>query len=139
MLNNNLSYPKYIYFLFYGMNNNNNAFHQLQDVQMLNNIIDQVCDRPMSKSTHLSGFQDDDDDEDEGPKFKEVASEYLAETAKVLCIWDCCTLWLKVSEVLAFLVFDPFTELTITLCIVVNVLFMAMDHYSIEYDLNGGM
>ena len=114
-------------------------FFQFQDVQMLNNIIDQVCDRPMSKSTHLSGFQDDDDDEDEGPKFKEVASEYLAETAKVLCIWDCCTLWLKVSEVLAFLVFDPFTELTITLCIVVNVLFMAMDHYSIEYDLNGGM
>ena len=30
---------------------------------MLNNIIDQVCERPMSKSTHLSGF---DEDEDEG-------------------------------------------------------------------------
>lgn len=103
---------------------------------MLNNIIDQVCERPMSKSTHLSGF---DDDEDEGPDYKAIISEYAAEAGKVLCIWDCCTLWLKVSEVLAYLVFDPFTELTITLCIVVNVVFMALDHYSLEYDANGGM
>jgi hypothetical protein len=46
---------------------------------------------------------------------------------------------LKASEVLAYLVFDPFTELTITLCIVVNVIFMALDHYNIDYDANGGM
>lgn len=103
---------------------------------MLNNIIDQVCERPMSKSTHLSGF---DEDEDEGPKYKEIFSEYATEASKVLCIWDCCTLWLKVSEVLAYLVFDPFTELFITLCILVNVAFMALDHYSIDYDENGGM
>ena len=108
----------------------------LQDVQMLNNIIDQVCERPMSKSTHLSGF---DEDEDEGPKYKEIAMEYMKEASKVLCIWDCCTLWLKVSEGMAYLVFDPFTELTITLCIVINVIFMALDHYTIEYDENGGM
>ena len=38
------------------------------------------------------------------------------------------------SELLAILVFDPFTELFITLCIAVNVLFMAMDHYLLEYD-----
>lgn len=31
-------------------------------------------------------------------------------------------------------VFDPFTELFITLCIAVNVIFMAMDHYNLEYD-----
>ena len=105
---------------------------------MLNSIIDQVCERPMSKSTHLSGFGDDDD-EDEGPNYKAIMAEYLAESLKVLCIWDCCTLWLKVSEVLAYLVFDPFTELTITLCIVVNVVFMALDHYSIDYADNGGM
>ena len=110
----------------------------LQDVQMLNSIIDQVCERPMSKSTHLSGFGDDDED-DEGPNYKAIMTEYLTESLKVLCIWDCCTLWLKVSEVLAYLVFDPFTELTITLCIVVNVLFMAADHYSIDYADNGGM
>lgn len=31
-------------------------------------------------------------------------------------------------------VFDPFTELFITLCIAVNVIFMAMDHYNLEYE-----
>ena len=110
--------------------------YDFQDVQMLNNIIDQVCERPLSKSTHLSGF---DEDDEEGPNYKLIMMEYISEVLKVLCIWDCCTLWLKVSEVLAYLVFDPFTELTITLCIVVNVVFMAMDHYLIEYDENGGM
>lgn len=105
---------------------------------MLHNIIDQVSERPMSKSTHVSGFVNDDDD-DEGPKYKEIFCEYFKKSINVLCIWDCCNIWLKASEVLAFLVFDPFTELTITLCIVVNVIFMALDHYNIDYDANGGM
>lgn len=43
-------------------------------------------------------------------------------------------IWIKTSEVLAFFVFDAFTELFITLCIVVNVFFMSLDHYTIEYD-----
>ena len=30
--------------------------------------------------------------------------------------------------------FDPFTELFITLCILVNVIFMALDQYDIQYD-----
>ena len=42
--------------------------------------------------------------------------------------------WLKVSEFLSILVFDPFTDLFITLCIAVNVLFMALDHYILEYN-----
>lgn len=40
--------------------------------------------------------------------------------------------WLK--NIYKFKVFDPFTELFITLCIAVNVIFMAMDHYNTEYD-----
>ena len=36
----------------------------------------------------------------------------------------------QISEVLAFVVFDPFVELTITLCIIVNVLFMCFDRYA---------
>ena len=57
----------------------------------------------------------------------------------LLCFWDCTNIWIKISEVFAFLVFDPFTELFITLCIVVNVIFMALDQYHLEYDWNGGM
>ena len=101
----------------------------------MHNIVDQVSERPLSKSTHLSGFADDDDD-DEGPKIKEIIIEHLREAAQILCIWDCCGIWLKISSLFAYLVFDPFTELVITLCIVVNVIFMAMDHYDITYDPN---
>jgi len=65
--------------------------------------------------------------------------DWTIKSTKVGCIWDCCWLWIKISEILAFCVFDPFTELFITLCIVVNVVFMALDQYDIEYDFNGGM
>ena len=53
---------------------------------------------------------------------------------QILCTWDCGIVWIKFSEVLAFIVFDAFTEFVITLCIIVNVVFMAMDHYTLEYN-----
>jgi hypothetical protein len=112
----------------------------LQDVLVLNSIIDQVAERPRQSmgGARFSTYRDDDD-EDEGPKFKDICAEYTKKFINIFCIWDCCWLWLRVSELLALLVFDPFTELFITLCIIVNVLFMAADHYDIEYDSSGGM
>ena len=47
-------------------------------------------------------------------------------------MWDCCWLWIKFAKLVELLVFDPFVELFITLCIVVNTLFMAMDHYGMN-------
>uniref|UniRef100_A0A8C3MHY1 Sodium channel protein n=1 Tax=Geospiza parvula TaxID=87175 RepID=A0A8C3MHY1_GEOPR len=44
-------------------------------------------------------------------------------------IWDCCPLWLLIKKFVKFVVMDPFTDLTITLCIVLNTLFMALEHY----------
>ena len=79
--------------------------------------------------------KDDEEDEDyEGPEFKTVALDNLKKVSTVLCVWDCARVWIRFSELLAILVFDAFTELFITLCIAVNVLFMALDHYKIEYD-----
>ena len=51
----------------------------------------------------------------------------------ILCIYILYLLMLH-PQVLSIIVFDPFTELFITLCIVVNVLFMSADHYDVEYD-----
>ena len=99
---------------------------------VLNDIIDQVSERPMSKATHLSNAFDDDDEE--GPKFKDICCDYFKRCIGITCVWDCCQLWIKIAQVMSFVVFDPFTELFITLCIVVNVVFMALDHYSMEYD-----
>lgn len=56
-------------------------------------------------------------------------------TIDILCVWDCCQLWLTVQGWVAFVVFDPFVELFITLCIVVNTLFMALDHHDMDKDM----
>lgn len=45
----------------------------------------------------------------------------------VLCIWECCGSWLKIQRLIGLVVFDPFTELFIILCILINTLFMALD------------
>lgn len=54
---------------------------------------------------------------------------------KVL-IWNCCTPWLKFKNIIHLIVMDPFVDLGITICIVLNTLFMAMEHYPMteEFD-----
>ncbi|XP_060794420.1 sodium channel, voltage gated, type VIII, alpha subunit a isoform X11 [Neoarius graeffei] len=44
-------------------------------------------------------------------------------------IWECCPIWLKIKEIVNLIVMDPFVDLAITICIVLNTLFMAMEHY----------
>ena len=65
---------------------------------------------------------------------KDVIISYLKTGCDIFCVWDGCGLWLKLSEFFAFLVFDPFIDLFITLCIAVNVVFMSLDQYSTRYD-----
>ncbi|XP_033022295.1 sodium channel protein type 1 subunit alpha isoform X2 [Lacerta agilis] len=49
--------------------------------------------------------------------------------ANIFLIWDCCPCWLKVKHFVNIVVMDPFVDLAITICIVLNTLFMAMEHY----------
>ncbi|XP_045154871.1 sodium channel protein type 3 subunit alpha isoform X1 [Echinops telfairi] len=49
--------------------------------------------------------------------------------ANMFLIWDCCEAWLKVKHLMNLIVMDPFVDLAITICIVLNTLFMAMEHY----------
>lgn len=49
--------------------------------------------------------------------------------AETFLIWECCPAWLKIKKVVKLIVMDPFADLTITICIVLNTLFMAMEHY----------
>lgn len=79
-------------------------------------------------------FPTEDDDED-GPTFKEKALEATMKAIDVFCVWDCCWAWLKFQSFISFIVFDPFVELFITLCIVVNTLFMALDHHDMDRDM----
>ncbi|XP_007069104.2 sodium channel protein type 4 subunit alpha [Chelonia mydas] len=49
--------------------------------------------------------------------------------AQTFLVWDCCPLWLKLKAFIRLIVMDPFVDLGITICIVLNTLFMAMEHY----------
>ncbi|XP_069560724.1 sodium channel protein type 4 subunit alpha A [Brachyistius frenatus] len=50
--------------------------------------------------------------------------------------WDCCVQWIVFKKWVLFVVMDPFVDLGITICIVLNTLFMAMEHYPMtpEFD-----
>ncbi|XP_070433323.1 sodium channel protein type 10 subunit alpha isoform X1 [Equus przewalskii] len=56
----------------------------------------------------------------------------LTRLAQKYLIWECCPTWVKLKTFLFEIVTDPFAELTITLCIVVNTVFMAMEHHGMS-------
>ncbi|XP_019113443.1 sodium channel, voltage gated, type VIII, alpha subunit b isoform X6 [Larimichthys crocea] len=49
--------------------------------------------------------------------------------ANTFLIWECFPMWLKIKHIVYLIVMDPFVDLAITICIVLNTLFMAMEHY----------
>lgn len=76
-------------------------------------------------------FQQPEEEEEE-PTFKEKMLAACLKGIDIFCVWDCCWCWLKLQHWVGLLVFDPFVELFITLCIVVNTLFMALDHHDMD-------
>uniref|UniRef100_A0A3B3XZD5 Sodium channel protein n=1 Tax=Poecilia mexicana TaxID=48701 RepID=A0A3B3XZD5_9TELE len=49
--------------------------------------------------------------------------------ANIFLKWDCCGCWRWLKKLLYTIVMDPFVDLAITICIVLNTVFMAMEHY----------
>ncbi|XP_037379353.1 sodium channel protein type 9 subunit alpha [Talpa occidentalis] len=49
--------------------------------------------------------------------------------AHTFLIWNCSPYWIKFKRLIYFIVMDPFVDLAITICIVLNTLFMAMEHH----------
>ncbi len=95
---------------------------------------DKVITKQPRKGVAVPHKQEEEDDEYEGPDFKSVLWNNTKHVLDILCIWDCTRWWIRFSELLSLIVFDAFTELVVTICIIVNVLFLALDHYSLEYD-----
>ncbi|XP_037971766.2 sodium channel protein para isoform X12 [Plutella xylostella] len=108
----------------------------MRDVMVLNEIIEQAGRQSRTSDQNVSVyyFPTAEDDED-GPTMKEKLLECLMKGIDIFCVWDCCWLWLEFQKYVALLVFDPFVELFITLCIVVNTLFMALDHHDMDRDM----
>ncbi|XP_017114858.1 sodium channel protein para isoform X41 [Drosophila elegans] len=101
----------------------------MKDVMVLNDIIEQAAGR------HSRASDRGEDDDEDGPTFKDKALEVILKGIDVFCVWDCCWVWLKIQEWVSLIVFDPFVELFITLCIVVNTMFMAMDHHDMNKEM----
>ncbi|XP_017850716.1 sodium channel protein para isoform X45 [Drosophila busckii] len=101
----------------------------MKDVMVLNDIIEQAAGR------HSRASDRGEDDDEDGPTFKDKALEVILKGIDVFCVWDCCWVWLKFQEWVSLIVFDPFVELFITLCIVVNTMFMAMDHHDMNKEM----
>ncbi|XP_037379354.1 sodium channel protein type 7 subunit alpha [Talpa occidentalis] len=49
--------------------------------------------------------------------------------AKTFLIWDCSPCWLKLKEFAHMIIMDPFTDLFLTICIIVNIHILALEHY----------
>lgn len=58
------------------------------------------------------------------------------EFAKKYLIWTCSPVCLRLKEGLKVMVMDPFLDLAITICIVLNTLFMALEHYPMTDEFN---
>ncbi|XP_058888272.1 sodium channel protein type 2 subunit alpha-like isoform X2 [Acipenser ruthenus] len=56
--------------------------------------------------------------------------------ANTYLIWDCSPNWLRIKTLVNLIVMDPFVDLAITICIVLNTLFMAMEHYPMTQEFN---
>ncbi|KAF6362161.1 sodium voltage-gated channel alpha subunit 9 [Rhinolophus ferrumequinum] len=49
--------------------------------------------------------------------------------AHTFLIWNCSPYWIQFKKLMYSIVMDPFVDLAITICIVLNTLFMAMEHH----------
>ncbi|KAM5233412.1 sodium channel protein type 11 subunit alpha isoform 2-T4 [Hipposideros larvatus] len=58
------------------------------------------------------------------PCGENLASKYL--------VWNCSPQWLCFKKALRMVMTDPFTELAITICIIINTVFLALEHHKMD-------
>ncbi|GJQ68184.1 para [Trypoxylus dichotomus] len=108
----------------------------MNDVMVINEIIDQAAGKQLETEPTVAVYYfSANDDDDEEPTMKERLIANAIHIIDVFCVWDCCWCWVQLQKFVSLIVFDPFVELFITLCIVVNTLFMALDHHDMNKDL----
>nr|XP_036851965.1 sodium channel protein type 7 subunit alpha isoform X1 [Manis javanica]XP_036851966.1 sodium channel protein type 7 subunit alpha isoform X1 [Manis javanica] len=56
--------------------------------------------------------------------------------AKTFLIWNCCPCWSKLKEFIHMVIMDPFTDLFLTICIILNIYFLALEYYPMSEETN---
>ncbi len=64
--------------------------------------------------------------------WKQKCVDYWFEFAESYLIWDCSPTWLKIKKIVHMVMMDPFADLFITICIVINTVFMAMEYHPMD-------
>ena len=54
---------------------------------------------------------------------------------RIFCSWKCCPAFYKFQNIVELFILDPFVDLFITICILVNTGFLGADHYNMSDEL----
>lgn len=54
---------------------------------------------------------------------------------KTCCIWDCCPCWIKLSKLTDGIIAQPFADLFIVICIILNICFLALEHFPMSEEI----
>uniref|UniRef100_A0AAZ3NVJ0 Sodium channel protein n=1 Tax=Oncorhynchus tshawytscha TaxID=74940 RepID=A0AAZ3NVJ0_ONCTS len=96
----------------------------------------ETAEPPLRRKRGLSSISFLSDAMDELEESRQKCPPCWYTFAKAYLIWDRCPWWLKVKEYVKMIVMDPFLDLAITICIVLNTLFMALEHYPMTDEFN---
>uniref|UniRef100_A0A674AHA5 Sodium channel protein n=1 Tax=Salmo trutta TaxID=8032 RepID=A0A674AHA5_SALTR len=96
----------------------------------------EAAEPPLRRKRGLSSISFLSDAMDELEESRQKCPPCWYTFAKAYLIWDRCPWWLKVKEYVKMIVMDPFLDLAITICIVLNTLFMALEHYPMTDEFN---
>ncbi|XP_077010173.1 sodium channel protein type 7 subunit alpha [Tamandua tetradactyla] len=55
--------------------------------------------------------------------------------AKTFLIWNCSPCWLKFKDFVHRIIMDPFADLVITICIILSIIFLALEHYPMSEEI----
>ncbi|XP_069690797.1 sodium channel protein PaFPC1-like [Periplaneta americana] len=73
--------------------------------------------------------------EDRSPALKMKLSVVYLHCRELLCIWECCWWLLRFQDCAQYIVCNPFFKLFIMLCILANLILMALFHYNMENNI----
>lgn len=95
---------------------------------VLADIIEQASGPP-----HSRRISDMEEEENARNLLKQKIIEGCFRCIDIFCVWNCGFPWSVFKKIVAFIVFDPFMELFITLAIVVNTVFMALGIHTFDF------
>uniref|UniRef100_F7AFH6 Sodium channel protein n=1 Tax=Macaca mulatta TaxID=9544 RepID=F7AFH6_MACMU len=92
---------------------------------------------PTSTDTSLDVLEDATlRHKEELEKSKKICPLYWYKFATTFLIWNCSPCWSKLKEFVHRIVMAPFTDLFLIICIILNICFLALEHYPMSKSTN---